>query len=115
MRADDHFIECRLTALLLKTVAVLRLKRCVHDPLNSQIDNLSIQQLAIQYATVLIDLLTHLQLTVRDALNSALDEEMEKDSDVFIIGEEVHYLPHSLPPSTHPLHKQYLPLLSKRL
>lgn len=30
-----------------------------------------------------------LQLTVRDALNSALDEEMENDTDVFILGEEV--------------------------
>ncbi|KVH95733.1 Pyruvate dehydrogenase E1 component subunit beta [Cynara cardunculus var. scolymus] len=30
-----------------------------------------------------------LQMTVRDALNSALDEEMAADSDVFIMGEEV--------------------------
>lgn len=30
-----------------------------------------------------------LQLTVRDALNSALDEEMVRDENVFIIGEEV--------------------------
>lgn len=29
------------------------------------------------------------QLTVRDALNSALDEEMERDERVFILGEEV--------------------------
>jgi hypothetical protein len=29
------------------------------------------------------------QMTVRDALNSAMDEEMEKDKDVFILGEEV--------------------------
>ncbi|GAB1863410.1 Pyruvate dehydrogenase E1 component subunit beta [Camponotus japonicus] len=29
------------------------------------------------------------QMTVRDALNSALDEEMEKDERVFILGEEV--------------------------
>ncbi|XP_077287668.1 pyruvate dehydrogenase E1 beta subunit [Arctopsyche grandis] len=29
------------------------------------------------------------QLTVRDALNSALDEEMERDEKVFILGEEV--------------------------
>lgn len=28
-------------------------------------------------------------MTVRDALNSALDEEMERDERVFIIGEEV--------------------------
>ena len=29
------------------------------------------------------------QLTVRDALNSALDEELERDSKVFLLGEEV--------------------------
>lgn len=29
------------------------------------------------------------QLTVRDALNSAIDEEMERDERVFLIGEEV--------------------------
>lgn len=29
------------------------------------------------------------QLTVRDALNSAIDEEMERDERVFIMGEEV--------------------------
>ena len=29
------------------------------------------------------------QLTVRDALNSAMDEEMERDETVFILGEEV--------------------------
>lgn len=29
------------------------------------------------------------QMTVRDALNSALDEEMERDERVFILGEEV--------------------------
>lgn len=28
-------------------------------------------------------------MTVRDALNSALDEEMEKDEKVFLMGEEV--------------------------
>lgn len=28
-------------------------------------------------------------LTVRDAINSALDEEMERDKDVFLLGEEV--------------------------
>lgn len=33
--------------------------------------------------------LLFLQLTVRDALNSALDEEMVRDENVFIIGEEV--------------------------
>lgn len=30
-----------------------------------------------------------LQLTVRDALNSAMDEEMARDPNVFILGEEV--------------------------
>lgn len=34
-------------------------------------------------------LLAGVQLTVRDALNGAMDEEMEKDKDVFILGEEV--------------------------
>ena len=29
------------------------------------------------------------QITIRDALNSALDEEMARDGDVFILGEEV--------------------------
>lgn len=29
------------------------------------------------------------KLTVRDALNSALDEELERDNTVFILGEEV--------------------------
>lgn len=29
------------------------------------------------------------QLTVRDALNQAMDEEMERDNRVFILGEEV--------------------------
>lgn len=29
------------------------------------------------------------QLTVRDALNQAIDEEMEKDDRVFLLGEEV--------------------------
>lgn len=28
-------------------------------------------------------------MTVRDAINTTLDEEMERDPDVFIIGEEV--------------------------
>ncbi len=28
-------------------------------------------------------------MTVRDALNSAMDEEMERDKDVFVLGEEV--------------------------
>lgn len=30
-----------------------------------------------------------IQMTVRDALNSALDEEMARDDKVFILGEEV--------------------------
>ena len=29
------------------------------------------------------------QMTVRDALNSAIKEEMQRDSNVFVIGEEV--------------------------
>lgn len=29
------------------------------------------------------------QLTVRDALNQAMDEEMERDERVFLLGEEV--------------------------
>lgn len=29
------------------------------------------------------------QLTVRDALNAAIDEEMERDERVFLLGEEV--------------------------
>ncbi len=32
-------------------------------------------------------------MTVRDALNSAIDEEMSADSKVFVIGEEVQSLP----------------------
>lgn len=31
----------------------------------------------------------HFQMTVRDALNSALDEEMARDEKVFLLGEEV--------------------------
>lgn len=30
-----------------------------------------------------------LQLTVRDALNTAIDEEMDRDNRVFVLGEEV--------------------------
>ena len=30
-----------------------------------------------------------MQLTVRDAINSAIDEEMAKDDKVFVMGEEV--------------------------
>lgn len=33
--------------------------------------------------------LTLLQMTVRDALNSVLDEEMSADPKVFLMGEEV--------------------------
>ncbi len=33
------------------------------------------------------------QITVRDALNSAIEEEMSADSKVFVIGEEVWSLP----------------------
>jgi pyruvate dehydrogenase E1 component beta subunit len=29
------------------------------------------------------------QITVRDALNAALEEEMERDDQVFLLGEEV--------------------------
>lgn len=36
------------------------------------------------------------QMTVRDALNSALDEEMSADSKVFVIGEEVWTCTHCL-------------------
>lgn len=32
-----------------------------------------------------------LQMTVRDALNSALDEEMSADPKVFLMGEEVSW------------------------
>jgi hypothetical protein len=31
-----------------------------------------------------------IQMTVREALNSALDEEMSADPSVFLMGEEVH-------------------------
>ncbi len=34
-----------------------------------------------------------MQMTVRDALNSAMDEEMARDDKVFILGEEVRALP----------------------
>lgn len=33
--------------------------------------------------------LFEMQMTVRDALNSAIDEEMERDEKVFLMGEEV--------------------------
>lgn len=35
-----------------------------------------------------LDILS-LQVTVRDALNQALDEEIERDEKVFLLGEEV--------------------------
>ncbi len=44
-------------------------------------------------AIKLIHIYLTLQLTVRDALNNAMDEEMEKDKDVFILGEEVRGCP----------------------
>lgn len=31
----------------------------------------------------------YLQMTVRDALNSAMDEEIKRDEKVFLLGEEV--------------------------
>ena len=31
------------------------------------------------------------QMTIRDALNSAMDEEMSRDPDVFVLGEEVRH------------------------
>lgn len=34
-------------------------------------------------------------MTVRDALNSAMDEEMARDEKVFVLGEEVSWLGHS--------------------
>jgi pyruvate/2-oxoglutarate/acetoin dehydrogenase E1 component len=34
-------------------------------------------------------MLACLQMTVRDAINSALDEELARDSKVFVLGEEV--------------------------
>lgn len=38
---------------------------------------------------IVSDLSNPLQLSVRDALNSALDEELARDDRVFIMGEEV--------------------------
>lgn len=32
-----------------------------------------------------------MQITVREALNSALDEELERDDSVFVLGEEARY------------------------
>ena len=46
--------------------------------------NLSISQRNLSVTSV-----TQAKLTVRDALNSAMDEEMERDEKVFIMGEEV--------------------------
>lgn len=40
-------------------------------------------------------------MTVRDALNSALDEEMSADSKVFVIGEEVWTCTHCKPLVKH--------------
>ena len=38
---------------------------------------------------VIYIIILHVQMTVRDALNSALDEEMSSDPSVFLMGEEV--------------------------
>jgi hypothetical protein len=38
---------------------------------------------------VIYIIVLHVQMTVRDALNSALDEEMSADPSVFLMGEEV--------------------------
>lgn len=35
---------------------------------------------------------TYFQLTIRDALNTAIDEEMQRDERVFVMGEEVELL-----------------------
>lgn len=43
--------------------------------------------IAVCYSVIKI--LCKCQMTVRDALNSALDEEMERDEKVFLLGEEV--------------------------
>ncbi len=45
----------------------------------------------VLYAASSADNITnfHLQITVREALNSALDEELERDDSVFVLGEEV--------------------------
>ena len=40
---------------------------------------------------IICDLSVSVQLTVRDALNSALDEELARDDRVFIMGEEVTF------------------------
>ena len=37
-------------------------------------------------------------MTVRDALNSAMDEEMARDETVFVMGEEVRALSRAAPP-----------------
>lgn len=36
-----------------------------------------------------LNMSVHQQVTVRDALNQALDEELERDEKVFLLGEEV--------------------------
>jgi pyruvate/2-oxoglutarate/acetoin dehydrogenase E1 component len=38
---------------------------------------------------VICNITLHVQMTVRDALNSALDKEMSADPSVFLMGEEV--------------------------
>lgn len=42
--------------------------------------------MAFWHSVTLIDIL---QVTVRDALNQAMDEELERDEKVFLLGEEV--------------------------
>lgn len=39
--------------------------------------------------SVCVNTLLILQVTVRDALNQAMDEELERDERVFLLGEEV--------------------------
>lgn len=64
-----------------------------------------------------------LQLTVRDALTTALDEEMTRDPAVYILGEEVGYIihscrqalvGHSTQAGCNPHRQQLLQLLSSR-
>lgn len=44
-----------------------------------------------------------MQMTVRDAINSALDEELARDSKVYILGEEVCFTGISAPCCMHRL------------
>jgi hypothetical protein len=45
--------------------------------------------LQVAYDLFFIILLNLLQMTVREALNAAMEEEMLRDDNVFILGEEV--------------------------